>query len=60
MLLGWSGQNWNFIKNVWFLHNLKALNETISQWAHFLDLAKQFGRYLNFSAPKNGDLLDKP
>ena len=38
----WSGQNWNFIKIIWFLHHLKAL-ERISEWAHFL----------NFSAPKS-------
>ena len=25
----------------------------------FFKLAKRFWRYLNFSAPKNGDLLDK-
>ena len=40
--------------------DLKALNERISEWAHFLDLAKWFRRYLNFSAPKNRVLLDKP
>ena len=52
--LCWSGQNWN--KNIWFLHHLKALSE----WAHFLKLAWWFWRYLNFSAPKKRDLLDKP
>ena len=25
-----------------------------SEWAHFLDLAQQFRRYLDFIAPKNG------
>ena len=29
------GQNCNFIKIIRFLHNLKALNERISEWAHF-------------------------
>ena len=24
----------------------------ISEWAHFINLAKRFQRYLNFSAPK--------
>ena len=41
------GQNWNFIKIIWFLHHF-------SEWAHFLDLAQQFRRYLDFIAPKNG------
>ena len=54
LILGWSGQNWNFIRIIWFLHHLKALNERISEWAHFLNLAKRFWRYLNFSTPKNG------
>ena len=46
-------QNWNFIKINWCLHHLKALNERISEWAHFLNVAKWFWRFLNFSAPKN-------
>ena len=46
-------QNWNFIKIIWCLHHLKALNERISEWAHFLNVAKWFWRFLNFSAPKN-------
>ena len=53
------GQNWNFIKITWFLHHLKALNERIWEWAHFVNLDKRFRRYLNFSAPKNGVFLDK-
>ena len=48
------GQNWNFIKIIWFLHHLKALNKRISEWADFLNLAKRFQRYLDFSASKNG------
>ena len=40
------GQNWNFIKIIWVLHNLKALNERISESTHFLNLAKQFWRYI--------------
>ena len=32
---------------------MKALNERISEWAHFSNLAKRLQRYLNFSAPKN-------
>ena len=59
-LVGWSGQNWNFIKIALLLHHLKALNERISEWAHFLNLAKWFRRYLNFRAPKNGVFSDKP
>ena len=47
-------QNWNFVKITWFLHHLKALNERISEWAHFLNFAKRFRWYLNISAPKNG------
>ena len=31
---------------------LKALNKRILEWAHFLNLAKRFLRYSNFSAPK--------
>ena len=50
---------WNFIKIIWFLHHLIALNERIWEWAYFLNLAKQFRRYLNFSAPKNKIFLDK-
>ena len=46
------GQNWNFLKIIWFLYHLKALNGKISEWAYFLKLAKMFWRYLNFSAPK--------
>ena len=55
-LVGWSGQNLNFIKIIWFLQHLKTLNERISEWAHFLKLTKRFRRYLylNFSAPKMG------
>ena len=52
-------QNWHLIKIIWFLHHLKALNERIWKWAHFLNLAKQFWRYLNFSAPKSRTFLDK-
>ena len=36
---------------------MKALNERISEWAHFLNLGKRFRRYLNLSAPKNEDLF---
>ena len=32
---------------------MKALNERISEWAHFSNLAKRLQRYLSFSAPKN-------
>ena len=35
------------------------LIERISEWTHFLNLAKGFWRYSNFSAPKNGVFLDK-
>ena len=45
-------QNWNFFKNIWFLHHLKALNKRISEWAYFLNLTRWFQRYLNFSASK--------
>ena len=48
------GQNWNLFKIIWFLHHLKALSETNSEWAHFKNLAKVFQRYLHFSAQKNG------
>ena len=30
----------------------KALNGRISEWAYFLNLDKQFQRYLHFSVPK--------
>ena len=52
-------QNWNFIKIIWCLHHFKALNERISEWAHFLNLAKGSRRCLKFSAPKNEVFLDK-
>ena len=52
-------QNWNFFKIVSFLHHLKALNESISEWAYTLNLAKWFWRYLHFSAPKKRAFLDK-
>ena len=32
-----------------FLDHLKALNENISEWAPFLNLAKQFQKNLNFN-----------
>ena len=32
---------------------ISSLNERISEWAHFLNLAKRFRRYSNFSAPEN-------
>ena len=38
---------------------MKALNERISEWAYFLNLAKRLRRYLNFSALKMGFFLDK-
>ena len=38
---------------------MKALNERISEWAHFLNLAKRFQRYLNFDAPENTDKFVK-
>ena len=50
------GQNWNLFKIIWFLHHLKALNDTNSEWAHFKNLAKGFQRYLHFSAQKMGFL----
>ena len=34
------GQNWNFIKIIWFLHHLKFFNQRISEWAHI----KKFGQ----------------
>ena len=45
-------QNWNFLKHNWSADHLKALNEKISEWAHFLNLTKRFWRYLTFSAQK--------
>ena len=54
------GQNWNFIKMTWFLHHLKAINDRISEWAHFLSLTRGFWRYLNVSASKNGIFSARP
>ena len=44
--------NPNFIKIIWFLPDLKALNNRISEWAHFVNLATPLQRYLSFSASK--------
>ena len=45
---------------IWTAVHLEAFNnDRIPEWAHFLNLAKQFQLYLNFSAPKNEVSLDK-
>ena len=41
-------------QNYLIFHHSEALNERISEWAYFLNLAKQFRSYLNFSTPENG------
>ena len=48
------GQNWHFIKIIRFLHHLKALNERISEWAHFQNLAKRCRRYWILVLQKTG------
>ena len=58
--------SWNF--KIWKIETLSKIfdfyikpltNKRISEWAHFLNLAKRFQRYLNFSAPKNEVFLGK-
>ena len=41
-------------QNYLILHHLKAIVKRISEWAHFLNLTREFWRYLNVSAPKSG------
>ena len=43
-----------------FLHHLKAINDRILEWAHFLYLTRGFWRYLNVSAPKSEIFSERP
>ena len=44
-------QIWNFFKIIWFLHNLKALKEKISEWVYFFNLTKRLPRDIQIFIP---------
>ena len=52
-------QNWNFIKIIWCLHHFKALNERISEWAHFLIWQGNSGDIWNLVLQKTGIFLTR-
>ena len=43
-----------FFKKKSIIAQFKGLNERLSEWAYFLNLDKQFQRYLHFSVPTKG------
>ena len=43
-----------FFKKKSIIAQFKGLNEGLLEWAYFLNLDKQFQRYLHFSVPTKG------